>query len=73
MLSKSLSRTGSHFGGICSSALSDQMDPSGRSDIAPLQYVEQILIAEPLSISAGFALGRVNGGAPPIDLAPGSP
>jgi hypothetical protein len=29
------------------------MDSSGRQEIAPLQYVEQILIAEPASTSAG--------------------
>jgi hypothetical protein len=35
-------------------AVSDQMDSSGRHDIAPLQYVEQIPIAELVSPSANL-------------------
>jgi hypothetical protein len=40
------------------SALSDEMEPSRRSEIAPLQGVEQILVPEPLSASAAFAVER---------------
>jgi hypothetical protein len=38
------------------------MDRSGRLDIAPLQYVEQILAAEPATTSAGFALDALSSG-----------
>jgi hypothetical protein len=42
------------------SALSDRMESSDRSEIAQDQFLEHILIAEPVSTSAEYALANIS-------------